>query len=33
MQKLETDLKQEMKDLEDKLEKRVQGALDNPLAN
>ena len=33
MQKLETDLKQAMKELEEKLENRVQRALDNPLAN
>ena len=33
MQKLETDLKQAMKELKEKLENRVQKALDNPLAN
>ena len=33
MEKLESDMKQAMDDLENKLENRVQSALDNPLAN
>ena len=33
MDKLELDIKQEMKDLENRLEDRIQKSLDNPLAN